>query len=141
MDGGSAIAKQKAPNQVDWAAFFGEVDHQIERIWGGTRVTLTYLLRRGDSGVPTRAIAGEDLAPRIQEAWQALLADKSFLPKGGVLGYPCCHLYHQDARFQSKQSSIDRQSSTMLKGRDHLVAATSLQAGLEVSFNPYMLEN
>ena len=141
FDWGSAIEKQKTPNQLHWAAFFGDVDHQIERIWGGARVTLTYLLRRGESGAPTRDVAGEDLAPRIQEAWQALLADKSFLPKGGILGYPCCHLYHQDARFQSKQSPIDRQSSTMLKGRDHLVAATSLQAGLKVSFNPYMFEN
>ncbi len=29
----------------------------------------------------------------------------------------------------------------MLKGRDHLVAATALEAGLQVSFNPYMFEN
>jgi hypothetical protein len=29
----------------------------------------------------------------------------------------------------------------MLKGRDHLVAATSIQAGLKISFNPYMFEN
>lgn len=140
-DWGSAIEKQKKPNQLHWAAFFGDVDHQIERIWSGARVTLTYLLRRGESGVPVHDVAGEDLAPRIQEAWQALLADESFLPNGGILGYPCCHLYHQDARFQSKQSSIDQQPSTALKGRDYLVAATSLQAGLKVSFNPYMFES
>ena len=140
-DWASAIAKQKAPNQLHWAAFFGDVDHQIERIWSGARVTLTYLLRRGNGGAPNRAGASEDLAPRVQEAWQALLADKTFLPGGGILGYPCCHLYHQDARFQSKRSSIDRQSSTMLKGRDHLVALTALQVGLNVTFNPYMFEN
>lgn len=140
-DWGSAIEEQKRPTQLHWAAFFGDVDHQIERIWFGARVTLTYLLRRGESGAPPRDVAGEDLAPRIQEAWQTLLADKSFLPEGGILGYPCCHLYHQDARFQSQQSPIDRQSSTLLKGRDHLVAATSLQAGLNASFNPYMFEN
>jgi hypothetical protein len=29
----------------------------------------------------------------------------------------------------------------MLKGRDHLMAMTALQAGLEISFNPYMFEN
>jgi hypothetical protein len=139
-DWGSAIQKQKKSNQLHWAAFFGDVNHEIKRIWNGARVTLTYLLRRGESGA-SGDVAGEDLAPRIQEAWQVLLADKSFLPDGGILGYPCCHLYHQDSRFQSKQSPIDRQSSTMLKGRDHLVAATSLQAGLKVSFNPYMFEN
>ena len=29
----------------------------------------------------------------------------------------------------------------MLKGRDHLAAATALRAGLKVTFNPYMFEN
>ena len=105
------------------------------------RVTLTYLLRRGESGGPSRAGADEDLAPRVREAWHALLADESFLPLGGTLGYPCCHLYHQDARFQSKQSPISTESASTLKGRDHLVAATALEAGLNVTFNPYMFEN
>jgi hypothetical protein len=140
FDWGSAIDKQQTPNQLHWVAFFGDVDHQIEKVWTGARVTLTYLLRR-ISTTPPHEVAGEDLAPRVQEAWQALLMDKNFLPDGGILGYPCCYLYHQDARFQSEQSPIDRKSSTMLKGRDHLVAATALQAGLEVSFNPYMFEN
>jgi hypothetical protein len=141
FDWGRAIESQKHPHQLHWAAFFGDVDHQIERIWDGGRVTLTYLLRRGESGASSRDVSGEDLAPRIQEAWRALLAEKSFLPQGGTLGYPCCHLYHQDARFQCKQSPISRQSATMLKGRDHLVAATALEAGLSVTFNPYMFEN
>jgi hypothetical protein len=70
-----------------------------------------------------------------------LLADPNFLPKGGILGYPCCHLYHQDARFQQTQSPITQESVTTLKGRDHLVAATALAAGLTASFNPYMFEN
>ena len=75
FDWGKAIEGQKNPNQLHWAAFFGDVDHQIERVWSGARVTLTYLLRRGESGAPSRDVAGEDLAPRIQEAWRALLAD------------------------------------------------------------------
>jgi hypothetical protein len=141
VDWGRAIEAQKKPNQIHWAAFFGDVDHQIERVWNGARVTLTYLLRHAESGAPTRAVTGADLSPRVQEAWQALLADKDFLEQGGFLGYPCCHLYHQDARFQRKQRPINQRSSTLLKGRDHLVAATALQAGLKVSFNPYMFEN
>lgn len=133
------------PNQLQWAAFFGDVDHQIERVWSGARVTLTYLLRRG-AGTGTdetasRSIADKNLAPKILEAWQAVLADQEFLPTGGILGYPCCHLYHQDARFQREQSSIDEKSSALLKGRDHLVAATALQAGLKVQFVPYLFED
>jgi hypothetical protein len=141
FDWGRAIQAQKKPSQLHWAAFFGDVDHQIERIWIGARVTLTYLLRRSAGGAPSRDAAREEMAPRVQEAWRALLEDQSFLPKGGTLAYPCCHLYHQDARFQRKQSAITKQSVTMLKGRDHLAAATALQAGLKVTFNPYMFEN
>jgi hypothetical protein len=141
FDWGHAIQAQKKPNQLHWVAFFGDVDHQIESVWSGARVTLTYLLRRGAGGAPSREAAAEDLAPRVQEAWHALLADKTFLPEGGILGYPCCHLYHQDARFQRKQSPLKQRSLITLKGRDHLVAATALLAGLKVSFNPYMFEN
>ena len=54
FDWGHAIQAQKKPNQLHWAAFFGDVDHQIERIWSGARVTLTYLLRRGAG---SRAVA------------------------------------------------------------------------------------
>jgi hypothetical protein len=141
FDWGRAIQAQKKPNQLHWIAFFGDVDHQIERIWFGARVTLTYLLHRGAGGALSRDTAREDLAPRVQGAWRALLTDQSFLPKGGPLAYPCCHLYHQDARFQQKQSPITQDTVTMLKGRDYLVAATALEAGLEVTFNPYMFEN
>jgi hypothetical protein len=142
FDWGRAIQAQKKPNQLHWVAFFGDVDHQIERVWGGARITLTYLLRRGAGAAPFPETAREDLAPRIQEAWQALLADQSFLPFGGILGYPCCHLYHQDARLQQRPSRpITLQSMTFLKGRDHLVGATAVQAGLKVTFQPYVFEN
>jgi hypothetical protein len=140
LDWGRAIEMQKKPGQLHWAAFFSDVDHQIERIWIGARVTLTYLLRRGVGGATLPEVSAEDLAPRVQETWHALLADGSFLPDGGILAYPCCHLYHRDARFQQKRSPITRQTVTTLKGRDHLVAATALQVGLKVTFNPYMFE-
>jgi hypothetical protein len=141
FDWGRTIQTQKQPNQLHWVAFFGDVDHQIEEIWSGARVTLSYLLRRGKGGAPIPETADEALAPRVHGAWQAALADKRFLPDGGLLAYPCCHLYHQDARFQQKQSPITQKSVTLLKGRDHLVAATALQAGLKVTFQPYMFEN
>lgn len=141
LDWGRAIESQRDPTRLHWVAFFGDVDHQIETVWTGARVTVTYLLRRGTGAAPAPDAAGEDLEPRVRDAWRALLADGTFLPNGGTLGYPCCHLYQQDARFQRKQRAIDRQSLTTLKGRDHLVAATGLQAGLKGAFVPYMFEN
>jgi len=142
FDWGRAIKTQTKPNQLHWAAFFGDVDHQIERMWSGARITLTYLLRFASGGSPPQVGASEqELAPRVQEAWQALLQDPSFLPNGGTLAYPCCHLYHQDVRFQEEQHPITPQTAGMLKGRDQLVAGTALQAGLEVAFQPYLFEN
>jgi hypothetical protein len=141
LDWGRAIQAQPIPNQLHWAAFFGDVNHQIEQVWGGARVTLSYLLRRGLGTRLSCSSANENLAPRVQEAWRALLDDKTFLPKGGTLGYPCSHLYHQDACLQQNRISITRESASMLKGRDHLTAATALQAGLKVVFQPYMFEN
>jgi hypothetical protein len=140
FDWGAAIRKQRKANQLHWVAFFGDVDHQIERVGMGARVTVTYLLRRNAKSEPSPTVADEDLAPTILEAWQSLLADATFLPQGGIVGYPCCHLYHQDARFQVKQTQLDRRSATTLKGRDQLVAATALQAGLDVTFAPYLFE-
>jgi hypothetical protein len=141
FDWGRAIQAQKPPNRLHWVAFFGDVDHQIERIWFGARVTLTYLLRRGAGSPPSREVADKNLAPLVREAWRALLADRRFLPEGGTLGYPCCHLYHRDSRFQQRRLPITHESVTMLKGRDHLAAATALEVGLKVTFRPYMFEN
>ena len=140
FDWGKAIRAQQEANQLHWVAFFGDVDHHIERLWFGVRVTLSYLLRRGSGGEPARESVSEDLVPRVQEAWRALLMDQSFLSRGGTLAYPCSHLYHQDARFQKEPSPITAQSASTLKGRDHLAAATALQAGLNVAFVPYMFE-
>lgn len=53
FDWGSEIDRDPAPDRVRWGAFFGDVDHSIERMWGGSRVTVSYILRRG-KGSPAR---------------------------------------------------------------------------------------
>src|SRR5947209_6376511 len=50
-DWGNAIEEQAEPSRFHWAAFFGDVDHQIEPVWGGVRVTLTYVIRRGGMNI------------------------------------------------------------------------------------------
>jgi hypothetical protein len=137
-DWGRAISEQAEPTRIHWAAFFGDVDHQIERVWGGLRVTLTYLLQ-----YPPDISSGAAPAPLDSLARQKLrelLDDKRFLPRGGTLAFPCSHLYHQDARFQRKQRPLSRQTVSALKGRDHDVAAAALAEGLEVTLCSYMIE-
>ena len=142
-DLGDAIRKQAEPTRIHWAAFFGDVDHQIERVWGGLRVTLTYLIRHGTpktgrNVVPCRH--REALNTLIRQKLRALLDDRRFLAKRGTLAFPCSHLYHQDARFQRKQRPLSRQTVSCLKGRDHVVAAAAMAERLGVTLYPYMIE-
>lgn len=139
---GDAISKQAEPTRLHWAAFFGDVDHQIERVWGGLRVTLTYLLRRPTS-TQKKTAPNRDrgaLNTLVQQKLRALLDDRRFLAKGGTLAFPCSHLYHQDARFQRQQKPLSRQTVSALKGRDHGIAAAAMAEGLEVTLYPYMVE-
>ena len=140
-DWGEAIREQTEPTRVHWAAFFGDVDHQIERVWGGLRVTLTYLIRRG--GANRSAVPGhghEGLNTLVRQKLRVLLDDRRFLGRGGALAFPCSHLYHQDACFQRKQRALSRQTVASLKGRDHVVAAAAMAEGLAVTLCPYMIE-
>jgi hypothetical protein len=134
------IESQKEPTRLHWAAFFGDVDHQIERVWFGLRVTLTYLLRRGDGSDPLPTVSPEVQPSLVQDQLRTMLADRQFLPKGGTLAFPCSHLYHQDSCFQRQQRPLSNRTVSTLKGRDAMVAAAALAAGLEVTFCPYLVE-
>jgi hypothetical protein len=139
-DWGLAIDRQAEPTRIHWAAFFGDVDHQIEPVWTGLRVTLTYLIRRGSDAEPGAVPDREAIDALVQQKLRVMLDDRRFLAKGGTLAFPCSHLYHQDARFQRKQRPLTRQTVSALKGRDHEVAAVAMAAGLEVALYPYMIE-
>src|SRR3989442_7144328 len=136
-----AIQQQAEPTRLHWAAFFGDVDHQIERVWSGLRVTVTYLLRRSLGSAPLPVVAPEVVPTLVQDKLRALLAARRFLPRGGTLAFPCTHLYHQDARFQRPAPPLSPQTVSALKGRDYLVAAAILAAGVEVTFCPYLIED
>ena len=100
-DWDDAIREQAEPTRIHWAAFFGDVDHQIERVWGGLRVTLTYLIRRGGANIGRSAVPDrgrETLNSLVQQKLRALLDDRRFLARGGTLAFPCSHLPPSEAR-------------------------------------------
>jgi hypothetical protein len=84
-DWAQAIREQAEPTRIHWAAFFGDVDHQIERVWGGLRVTLTYLIRRGANTGLSAVPAGdrEALNALVQQQLRLLLDDHGFLARVG----------------------------------------------------------
>ena len=138
-----AIREQAEATRIHWAAFFGDVDHQIERVGRGLRVTLTYLIRRGADNSERSVAPGrgrEALPTLVRQKLRALLDDARFLARGGTLAFPCSHLYHQETGFQRKQRPLSRLRVSSLKGRDHAVAAAAVAEGLEVTLCPYMVE-
>ncbi len=140
FDWEAAIDQQTEPSRIHWAAFFGDVDHAITQVWMGMRVTLTYLLHRGEGASTAPKPSGpatEHLSQRLKQA----LADRHFLPKGGVLGFPCFHMYSHKAAFQRGLPALKRATLRVLKGRDYEVAAAALEVGLAVSLQPYLIES
>jgi hypothetical protein len=127
--------------RVQWAAFYGDVDHHIEPVEGGTRVTLTWNLH-----YPSADTAGA--APRpptddtadLHAAVVAALADPTLLADGGLLGVPCHHLYTVSKAVESELTTDPDVLTSRLKGRDLKVAHALQAAGLNVRVVPYLFE-
>jgi hypothetical protein len=127
-----------ADDEIRWAAFFGDVDHEVKPVRTGHRVTLTWLLRRG-AGKPLPVRAGPPGDP-IDEALATSLADPEFLANGGVVGFRCEHLYSETPGFRRAMAPLDARSVLKLKGRDQRVAKAALAAGLTVELKAYVTE-
>lgn len=139
FDWGREIDEAPEPNRIRWAAFFGDVDHAVERLWGGSRVTLSYLLRRG-RGAALDAASGPSPDERFEQALTAALSNPKLMPSGGALAFPCFHMYSHDERFQARLKPLTRKTALALKGRDLLVAKAALARGLAVALHPYLIE-
>ena len=141
FDWGRDINEQAEPSRIHWAAFFGDVDHAIDKVWMGLRVTLTYLLYRGEGAITAPRPSGA-ATERLQQGLERTLTDRHFLPRGGVLGFPCFHMYSHEAAFQRSLPPLTKTGAALhrLKGRDQEVAAAALKAGLAVSLQPYLIE-
>lgn len=139
LDWGREIAADPDPRRLRWAAFFGDVDHAVEDVWEGSRVTLNYVLRRaGNAGVETTHL--DDDAALLSRTLSEALRAGTFLPLGGTLGFPCLHMYSQDARWQKRVTPITRRTAGALKGRDLTIARAALALGLDVTLHPYLVE-
>jgi hypothetical protein len=69
------------PGLVRWVALYGDVEHEVEEVWSGARVSLTYALHvtdrpREDPGWPERrAQLAAAFAPlAASQAWPAMIA-------------------------------------------------------------------
>jgi hypothetical protein len=139
FDWGHEINEDPSPGVLRWAAFFGDIDHAVERLWSGSRVTLSYTLRRGE-GVPAPlSVPSEEQI--FAEALSRALDDPTFLSEGGTVAVPCFHRYSQERPFQRKLEPLIPTTLRALKGRDKTIARVALARGLSVELHSYLLED
>jgi hypothetical protein len=125
------------PTLLQWAAFYGDVDHEVTRVWSGLRLTATWLLRRAGQDRP--ALKAPE-ATALRDTYLDALGDRAFMPKGGILGIPCAHLYTKAKGLVQPEDELSEEAARALKGRDALVARAFLDAGSRVCFRPYLFE-
>ncbi|MDP3276707.1 MAG: 2OG-Fe(II) oxygenase [Deltaproteobacteria bacterium] len=126
-------------NGIQWAAFFGDVDHKIERVHSGERVTLTWSLHRGEGGVARPTLAGT-VRDRLATALREAHADASFFEDGVTLGLLCSHRYAHGIHAPVTRHALTATTALALKGRDQQIALAAIDAGLEVVLRPLIAE-
>ncbi|KAH8722970.1 hypothetical protein GQ44DRAFT_657499 [Phaeosphaeriaceae sp. PMI808] len=82
-------------NDIHWAAFYSDCEHEVMQVTNGHRITLTYNLFVRHSivdGVNGCALPGAPKFP-VHEIVKSALANPDFFPQGGIIGKYCTHAY------------------------------------------------
>ncbi|EJD46054.1 hypothetical protein AURDEDRAFT_87240 [Auricularia subglabra TFB-10046 SS5] len=119
-------AAYTAPDQVSWVAFYSDVEHEVLPITSGHRVTLTYNLYFFDAE-PALPTTSEPIFRAIEQ----LLADDTFLPKGGRLGFGLKHQYPIPADSKQEDPAVLKELTKCLKAGDRALFSALASAGLE----------
>ena len=114
---------------IQWAAFFSDVEHEILPVTSGHRITLTYDLYYAKE----RPSAFPVLGP-FQHYLQEALKNPYFMPEGGCLGFDCKHSY-VFSRLNEPQLL-----PSVLKGSDYMVFQVAKTLGLNVAIKPAVEE-
>lgn len=106
-----------------WVAFYGDVDHTVDEVESGTRVTLAYVLTASDRPRTDPTLAAH--LDAIADAAIALLADAEHAPANGLI-IPCERLAIAP---EDRTEVLTRE---MLRGHDAAIARTFERCGFEV---------
>ncbi|KAI0895160.1 hypothetical protein F4806DRAFT_91726 [Annulohypoxylon nitens] len=128
-DWSASKAKEGAPAQLQWAAFYSDCEHEVLELTEGHRLTLTYNLYVA-SGVgqlagnsPALDVYSLPLYQKIKDA----LANPIFMPEGGLMGTYCTHVYPYTTDLGKKSLP------GILKGADMAVYTVFRALGVRVS--------
>ncbi|KAH9923766.1 uncharacterized protein BXZ73DRAFT_50793 [Epithele typhae] len=110
-----------------YVAFFSDVEHEVAPVLSGHRVTVTYnLFWTSEVPSPLQPQGVTVDAPvlanpnAIADSFDALLADRAFMPKGGIIGFGLRHKYPFPRAWKAVKGAPDplERLSGWLKGGD-----------------------
>ncbi|KAL9129394.1 MAG: hypothetical protein Q9175_007307 [Cornicularia normoerica] len=81
-----------SPQSVQWAAFYGDCEHEVLEVTKGHRITLTYNLYYSSIGKLAQPVSNPHHLPLFDIAREMLL-QQNFMRQGGILGFFCHHQY------------------------------------------------
>jgi len=117
---------------VAYVAFYSDVEHEVTVVESGYRVSLTYNLYVCDAtqqqniqSVPSDSVMLSEL--KFKQALSDLLDEKTFLPKGGNIGFGLLHQYP----VSKTQGSLERVIHC-LKGSDAAIRRVCASLGLDL---------
>lgn len=154
FDSGELLSAEGAP-RLAYAAFYGDVEHEVAPVESGFRVTLTYNLyfagsnteatgnKPQPSGGPLLT-SGRTYEDKFKEILQRLLDDPTFLPQGGTLGFGLRYQYPVE-KGRDRWYDIPIKSVSVaqhcLKGSDAIIwkveQELSLDARLQVLYSDH----
>ncbi|KAG6814763.1 hypothetical protein H0H87_007535, partial [Tephrocybe sp. NHM501043] len=125
------LTREATEPSIAYIAFYSDVDHEVTPVQSGYRVTLTYnLFSEAESTRQQLARSVNPNAPDdhlLRDALAAALADSSFMPDGGYLGFGLSFAY-----------PINKARGKVvapLKGSDAMIERVCRQLGLSASLN------
>ncbi|KAL8910881.1 MAG: hypothetical protein Q9171_003880 [Xanthocarpia ochracea] len=119
------------PKSIQWAAFYGDCEHEVLEVTSGHRVTLTYNLYYTMVDNLALPISDPTKLPLYNTVAQ-MLREPNFMRKGGCVGFFCHHAYAHATEAGRKQIP------GAFKGIDLAVFSAFSSLGLEVDIHPIL---
>ncbi|KAI0783506.1 hypothetical protein C8Q75DRAFT_437647 [Abortiporus biennis] len=126
--------KDEAGNlTIPYVVFYSDTEHEVLPVTAGYRITITYNLYRESYSLGDPVSNTLENFNDLEVAFENLLADKTFLPDGGHLGFGL----HYQYPFDKNDKDALKKILNYLKGKDAKLSYTCDQ--LELKVVPHLL--
>ncbi|KAG5641470.1 hypothetical protein DXG03_005122 [Asterophora parasitica] len=130
----AVLTREPVEPSIAYIAFYSDVDHEVTLVTSGHRVTLTYNLHfETKVSKPTLPETIRPTLPNDEILHTALsnaLADPSFLPRGGLLGFGLSFKYPIQQKSPAGSAKL---VTSVLKGSDAVIDRVCRQLNLHTS--------